>query len=804
MSLSVRDPLSITTFENFAAAKKIEERLSLLALADRVRIITRSSKNALPWLKLARFGDLRTEKNSLRHDANILEITGIEADYDGQKASVAEAVERLEKEGILALVYTSPSHTDDTPRWRVLCPTSIPLPPDRRDKLMGRLNGLFRGIFSGESWTLSQAYYFGSVNRNPSHEVHLIDGTPIDEHDDLDEIWQGKPDTLPATPGLNGHSQVRLIDEVALLSEITSGASYHMASVRLLGRWARIGIPFMDARNRMIAAFEAVPQIEKEGRWKARYEDIDRCLEDIYGAEATQRDAGRRRPPFSEEPPPEPDDPNYWKSVDQDAPPITLADLVHPEPSSTTPDLGQVFDPWNTLQPVAFPMDVIPKELRTFIMNRSEAVGADAGAIAWAAICACSSAIHGESRLHMKRHDPWAVAPALWVALIGAPSTKKSPIIDLAWRPLVRIQATELGAHQRAHDQWRALPKKERDQTPEPYPRRRLVSNDGTMEALQDILARQSRGIGVVRDELAGWIGSMDKYAPGKGSAADRAFWLQSFNGGSHVVDRVMRGTLSIDNLLTAICGGIQPDRLAQFKDLTDDGLFQRFIPYIVAGGTIGGDQPRDVSVDAFDTLVHRLLAENAATLTLSDGAHEIRELIQHRLHMLEQAEVLGGRFTGFVGKLVGIWGRLCLVMHMVDDRSTSVVSSETAAAARTLLFRSIIPNAARVYTAMGGAGGEMEATQSIAGYILTKRLDRIVMSDLTRNVRICRGRATSDVQKLVSPLEAGGWLKPEREFNPTSWLVAEQVHVFFAERAAKEISRRSLVRSLITGEDEP
>src|SRR6185369_4132883 len=115
------------------------------------------------------------------------------------------------------------------------------------------------------------------------------------------------------------------------------------------------------------------------------------------------------------------------------------------------------------------------------------------------------------------------------------------------------------------------------------------------------------------------------------------------------------------------------------------------------------------------------------------------------------------------------------------------IVSGETAAMARALLFRSIIPNAARVYTAMGGAGGDMEATQSIAGYILTKQLDRVLMSDLTRNDRVCRGRSIAEVQKLVSPLEAGGWLQPKREFNATTWKVAAQVHVYFADRARRE-----------------
>ena len=96
-------------------------------------------------------------KNCLRHDANVVQITGIEGDYDLEKMPVSEAVERLEQAGIASMLYTSPSHTEDAPRWRVLCPTSVALPPTERDRLLARLNGVLGGVLSSESWTLSQS-----------------------------------------------------------------------------------------------------------------------------------------------------------------------------------------------------------------------------------------------------------------------------------------------------------------------------------------------------------------------------------------------------------------------------------------------------------------------------------------------------------------------------------------------------------------------------------------------------------------------------------------------------------------------
>ena len=494
---------------------------------------------------------------------------------------------------------------------------------------------------------------------------------------------------------------------------------------------------------------------------------------------------------------PEPvDDPGYWQSIEIDA----QHEVQAPEIPNGEPQ--KVFDPWNTLRPVRFPIEVLPEKLQSFVTNRGRIIGADPCAIAWACLSAASAAIDGQVRLQMKRHDKWSVPPALWVALIGAPSTKKTPVVDAAWEPLHRIQTRDLAAHQRAMAQWKSTPKAERATIPEPTPPRRLVSHDATMEKLQDILATQDRGIGVLRDELAGWIGSMEKYAPGKGGAADRAFALQSYNGGNHVVDRVMRGTLPINNLLTVMCGGIQPDRLRQFGDLTDDGLWQRFVPVIMAPAGMGADE-HDRDADIYETIIHQLLSVHPGTrLHLEDSAHAIRQNVQERVYALEQSEVLGQRFVGFCGKLVGMWGRLTLVLHLIAEPGSQIIRYETADAARTLLFKSVLPNAARVYTAMGGAGADVEATQSIAGYILTKKLKRIVMSDLTSNVRVCRHRAADDVRKLLSPLEAGGWVRPEKEFAPTSWAVSDQVHVQFTAQAEKEAARRIAVRALITGDD--
>ena len=75
----------------------------------------------------------------------------------------------------------------------MLCPTSKELPPDARGHLVARLNGLFDGAFSPESFTLSQSYFYGAIGRNPSHQAVNLPGKAIDEAEELDAGAIGKP-----------------------------------------------------------------------------------------------------------------------------------------------------------------------------------------------------------------------------------------------------------------------------------------------------------------------------------------------------------------------------------------------------------------------------------------------------------------------------------------------------------------------------------------------------------------------------------------------------------------------------------
>lgn len=121
------------------------------------------SKSDCPLLKLATFGNTPSPKGFLRHDANVVAISGIELDYDGEELSINDAFEALCGASLVFAIYTSASYSDEKPRWRVLLPLRHEYPPEYRRAFVAYVDGVLGNVCARESYALSQAYYVGRV-----------------------------------------------------------------------------------------------------------------------------------------------------------------------------------------------------------------------------------------------------------------------------------------------------------------------------------------------------------------------------------------------------------------------------------------------------------------------------------------------------------------------------------------------------------------------------------------------------------------------------------------------------------------
>jgi hypothetical protein len=181
----------VTVFADNKGRKiHVARPMSLIEVECLIRAVEPApAKDKLPLLKLATFGDNKTDADCLRFDANVTQVSGIEGDYDGETIPMEAAAEKLRAAGIEALLYTSASHTPDRPRWRVLCRLATPLSGTetelrgQRKRCVGILNAILGGVLKGESFALSQSFYFGRIKGRPDPVTRRTAGVCIDEMD---------------------------------------------------------------------------------------------------------------------------------------------------------------------------------------------------------------------------------------------------------------------------------------------------------------------------------------------------------------------------------------------------------------------------------------------------------------------------------------------------------------------------------------------------------------------------------------------------------------------------------------------
>jgi hypothetical protein len=277
-------------------------------------------------------------------------------------------------------------------------------------------------------------------------------------------------------------------------------------------------------------------------------------------------------------------------------------------------------EPWpeprtldNGLPPVApFTAGMLPEPLGTHVVDaarRMDNVAPDF--IASSLIVGAGSILGRKLALRPKARDDWQVTCNLWGANVGPPSSMKTPAQAAGLAAITRLgtEARERfkakakdheldiieneirGKHLR--DELKKAVKSDNQaaisnireelaelaETNEPT-EERYSTSDATVEKIGELLRDNPNGLLNDRDELMGWLSSLDR----AGHEGDRAFFLESWNGDKpYHVDRIGRGSIHIPALCLSIFGGIQPGPLMSYvqdalsESEKADGLLQRF-----------------------------------------------------------------------------------------------------------------------------------------------------------------------------------------------------------------------------------
>ena len=388
-----------------------------------------------------------------------------------------------------------------------------------------------------------------------------------------------------------------------------------------------------------------------------------------------------------------------------DAPEMTARD-IWPEP-----DMRLVSD--DRPRAPTLDDDALPAGWEAWITEEVEARSCPRDYIAAALITAASAWI-GNSRRIAATAD-WIEPPHLWFALIGAPSTGKTPALrsikdasrklerdaEPTWHDAIVKYERDAEAADAVNKTWRESVRAaatdgttppDRPATaeaPRKPPRPRIVTMDTSTEELQRLLADNTRGLLQMRDELAGWLGSFDRYG---GNGADREFYLECWNGDAYVADRVKFDgvPLRIEYATLANIGGIVPDRLREALTDADDGLPARFIfvwpePEPITalcerGATDAAERRRKLQTAA--TRLHGLKMDTDDSrqpipiiLRLDDDAFRLFD--DQRQDTMRRARHASGLAGGWHGKNAGRLLRLALVFEALAWAALEVGASE-------------------------------------------------------------------------------------------------------------------------------
>ncbi|GEP04478.1 DUF3987 domain-containing protein [Methylobacterium oxalidis] len=401
-----------------------------------------------------------------------------------------------------------------------------------------------------------------------------------------------------------------------------------------------------------------------------------------------------------------------------------------------------------------------------------KATGAS-GPVDYVAVALLASAGAAIANVRWPQAGPsWSEPPLLWCAEVGPPSSSKSPSIDAvsnllrfaedrmasSFEQLQQDHATIKQASAEKREAWKVevkiavkhgspSPAMPPDAQEPPAPvRPRIRVADATVEALGALASGLPRGLLLVRDELAGWLGALDKYG---GAGADRAFAIEMYGGRAHVVDRMKNPEpLRIRHLSIGVLGGVQPDRLAMILNSPDDGLASRLLwawpdtrPEFTLARGVDDDGPMQSAfarltelVQAVDEFGHPVPVRIPLTAEAEDRLEAFARDVSRRCHEAS------GLLAGTLGKARGHALRLSAVLEHLwwcggaAAGEPKEISPEAVTAAADLLNAYFIPMAERVF---GDASIPLAEQRGmlLAKYLRQQRLTEFNARDVRRQI---------------------------------------------------------------------
>lgn len=440
-----------------------------------------------------------------------------------------------------------------------------------------------------------------------------------------------------------------------------------------------------------------------------------------------------------------------------------------------------------------FPLELLPIGLQSWVKLSAGAKGCSVDFIAHALLITAAGMI-GNARRASPWQD-WDEPTILWGALVGLPSTGKSPAVDTVVEPIRTLEAEgaekykeSLREHEgqcaaaKCHEEnWQNAvkdavkagkppPAKPADAImPEQPPRPRLVITDATSEKAAYLLSKTPKGLLLYRDELSGLLENLERRG-----GSDRSFYLEAHGGRSYPVDRVKHPEpIIIPSLAISIIGGIQPDKLnTLLMKGDDDGLAARFL--YTWPEAIVFQRPTSFADSAVLQRVFRRL--NTLQLTKDRSGKPISIIIhfeekaasvleEWRREQPEKEAGTSGLLRSHIGKMPGLALRLSSTLCHLEWALSEECQPEPGMIAERHILSAIglldgyyLPMAQRCFGDASLPQDQRDAVM-VARWIIKEKLEMINAYALSR----AAGSPLRDKKRLaeaLSALEEACWIR--------------------------------------------
>lgn len=374
----------------------------------------------------------------------------------------------------------------------------------------------------------------------------------------------------------------------------------------------------------------------------------------------------------------------------------------------------------------SLPAELLPPTLRPWIEDISDRMQVPLDFTAVPAVAGLAAVVGRRLGIRPKANDDWLVIPNLWGAIISRPGMLKSPALAEALRPIRRLAAKAQKEHKqlilsvgvkleslhtheaaikgflrRAHEgkhqhgttaeleESLRVVAEQIEELETSAVERRYIVNDTTTEKLGEIMAANPRGLLLERDELAGWLRSLER----DDRKSDREFFLEAWNGANpYTYDRIGRGTIHISALCLSLIGGIQPAKLARFVSDALDGGF-------AADGLL---QRIQLAVWPEDRGDWRLI-DRAPHLTARETVHDLFTALDNhdlRSSSCEDGEVPALRFSPDAQELFYAW-----LTELETRLRSEEIKAHPAFESHLSKYRSLMPSLALLFHLVESVG---------------------------------------------------------------------------------------------------